>query len=313
GFLMSVPSSRRVTGSLTLLLAACLSASMALAETLSITHSSGTTEVPAHPQKAVVIDWSTLDTLQQLGLTVQGTPTNAAPDLLSQYRDGDYIRAGSLFEPDLEVLKGAQPDLIVLGRRAQGQYAEVSKFGPTIDVTPDPTDLLGSLKRNTRLLAEIYGKQDVAEQKLNGLDESVAQLRELASGQGTGLLILTTGGRMAAFGTGTRFGMIHDVFGMKQAVDNLQTGRHGHSVSFEFLLEADPDWLFVMDRDAAIGRDGIAARQLMDNELVRATKAGSKGQIVYLDPVSWYLLDNSGLGVMQSSVDQLIEVFSAAR
>lgn len=296
-----------------LLLASALAAPALAADTVTITHSSGLTEVPVKPQNAVVIDWSTLDTLQQLGVQVQGTPSNNVPDLLAQYRGEDFIRAGNLFEPDLEVLSNTRPDLIILGRRAQGQYAEVSKFGTTIDLTPDPNDLLGSLERNTRILAEIYGKQAEAEKLLARLSASVAELRELAAEQGKGLLVLTTGGRMAAFGTGTRFGMIHDVFGVQQAVDNLQTGRHGHSVSFEFLLEADPDWLFVMDRDAAIGREGVAAAQLMDNELVKATPAGQHEQIVYLDPVSWYLLDNSGLGVMQASVDQLIEVFSAGR
>lgn len=65
-----------------------------------------------------------------------------------------------------------------------------------------------------------------------------------------------------------------------------------------------------MDRDAAIGREGVAAQRMMDNELVQATTAGAKGQIVYLEPVSWYLLDNSGLGVMQSNVDRLLDVFT---
>lgn len=308
--LPSLPLGRALSG---LLLAFVLSSAVQAADTVTITHSSGETQVPVSPQKAVVIDWSTLDTLQQLGVQVQGTPSNSAPDLLARYQGEGFIRAGSLFEPDLEVLKNSSPDLIILGRRAQGQYAEVSKFCPTIDLTPDPNDLLGSLERNTRILGEIYGKQAEAEEQLARLNASVTELRELAAGQGKGLLVLTTGGRMAAFGAGTRFGMIHDVFGVEQAVDDLQTGRHGHSVSFEFLLEANPDWLFVMDRDAAIGQEGVAAAQLMDNELVKATPAGNKGQIVYLDPVSWYLLDNSGLGVMQASVDQLIEVFSAGR
>ncbi|PAU88243.1 iron ABC transporter substrate-binding protein [Pseudomonas sp. WN033] len=298
-----------VTG---LLLATSFSAAALANETVTIQHSSGETEVPVNPQKAVVIDWSTLDTLQQLGVTVQGTPSNTAPELLKQYRDGDFIRAGSLFEPDLEVLQSTQPDLIITGRRAQGQYAEVAKFGPTIDVTPDPKDLLGSLERNTRLLGQIYAREAEAEALISKLEASVQELRKLTAEQGNGLLVLTTGGRMAAFGSGTRFGMIHDVFGLPPAADNLQVGRHGHSVSFEFLLEANPDWLFVMDRDAAIGREGVAAAQLMDNELVKATTAGQKGQIVYLDPVSWYLLDNSGIGVMQTSVETLIEAFSAA-
>lgn len=283
------------------------------AESLTITHSSGQTQVPLQPENAVVLDWSTLDTLAQLGVTANGIPSSNPPEVLKQYRDGDFIRAGSLFEPDLEVLKNTQPDLIILGRRAQGKYEAVTAFGTTIDLTPDPNDLLGSVERNTLLLGEIFSKQENASELVAQLKSSVAELRSLTEGQGTGLLILTTGGRMAAFGEGTRFGLIHDVFGVEQAVSDLKVGRHGQSVSFEFLLEANPDWLFVMDRDAAIGREGTAAAELMDNELVAATNAGSKEQIVYLDPASWYLLDNSGIGVMQNSADELIKVFAKAR
>ncbi|CEA03612.1 ferric siderophore ABC transporter periplasmic siderophore-binding protein bauB [Pseudomonas saudimassiliensis] len=299
--------------SVCLALALGAGAAVAHSETVTVAHSSGQTQVPVQPHKVVVLDWSTLDTLAQLGVTVAGIPSSNPPEMLKQYREGDFVRAGTLFEPDFEALKSAEPDLIVLGRRAQGKYEEVSKFGTTIDLTPDPNDLLGSVERNTLLLGEIFGKQDKAAELVARLKASVSELRELTAGQGDGLLVLTTGGKMAAFGKGTRFGLIHDVFGVEQAVDELKTGRHGQSVSFEFLLEADPDWLFVMDRDAAIGREGTAAAELMDNELVAATSAGSKGQIVYLDPASWYLLDNSGIGVMQNSVDELIKVFSAAR
>ena len=286
---------------------------VAAAEILQVTHSSGESQVPANPQNVVVLDWSTLDTLTQLGVQVNGIPSSNPPEMLKQYREGDFVRAGTLFEPDFEALKNAGPDLIILGRRAQGKFDEVSKFGTTIDLTPDPNDLLGSVERNTLMLGEIFGKQDKAAELTAELRSSVAELNKLTADRGDGLLVLTTGGRMAAFGRGTRFGLIHDVFGVKEAVQDLKVGRHGQSVSFEFLLEADPDWLFVMDRDAAIGREGTAAAEMMDNELIKATTAGSKAQIVYLDPTSWYLLDNSGIGVMQNSVDELIKVFSDAR
>ncbi len=71
-----------------------------------------------------------------------------------------------------------------------------------------------------------------------------------------------------------------------------------------------PDTTTGHHRDPAIGREGVAAQRMMDNELVQATTEGAKGQIVYLEPVSWYLLDNSGLGVMQSNVDRLLDVFT---
>lgn len=308
-----LPRPGRKSAALSLAFAALLAAPALLlaAGQIEVAHSSGTTQVSSEPAKVVVLDWSVLDTLSALGVEATGIPSSNPPEILKQYRSDKYIKAGTLFEPDFEALKNAQADLIIIGRRSQGQYAEVAKYGPTIDLTPDPNDLLGSVVRNTHTLGEIFGKQAQAKALTDKLEASVEELKALTAGRGTGLTVLTTGGRMSAFGIGTRFGMIHDVFGVTPAVDNLTVGRHGHSVSFEFILEADPDWLFVMDRDAAIGREGTSAAKIMDNELVAATSAGSKGQIIYLDPVNWYLLDNSGVGVMQSSVDSLIQAFSA--
>lgn len=292
-----------------LLLAMPLSA---YAATLTIKHGQGETEVVQNPKTVAVLDWSTLDTLAQLGVEAQGVPvSNAVPRVLEQYADSKYVRVGTLFEPDFEAIKNLQPDLIILGRRGAGHYEEMSKYGPTLDLTPNPGDLLGSVVRNTELLGEIFQRGEEAAKLVAGLHESVEQLQQLTASQGTGLTLLTTGGKMAAFGIGTRFGLIHDVFGMQTAVKDLAVGRHGQSVSYEFILEANPDWLFVMDRDAAIGREGVAAKQMMDNELVAITNAGSKQQIVYLDPEAWYLLDSSGAGVLQSNINQLLEVFGS--
>ena len=289
----------------------CLFAPLQAQELLTIEHAKGQTQVQRTPKTVAVLDWSALDTMAVLGLEAQGIPnSNILPPMLSQYADAKFVSVGTLFEPDYEALKNLKPDLIILGRRAAGQYDEVAQYGPTLDLTPDPTDVLGSVVRNTEILGQIFDREQQAAEHINKLQAAVAQLQKLSAEQGTGLTVLTSGGKMSAFGIGTRFGMIHDVFGVEPAVADLKVGRHGQAVSYEFLLEANPDWLFVMDRDAAIGREGVAAQRMMDNELVQATTAGGKGQIVYLEPVSWYLLDNSGLGVMQSNVDRLLDVFT---
>ena len=58
----------------------------------------------------------------------------------------------------------------------------------------------------------------------------------------------------------------------------------------EFIVEKAPDYIFVMDRDAAIGTDGAKlAREIMENELVMGTDAYKNGNIVYLaHPAVWY-------------------------
>lgn len=118
---------------------------------------------------------------------------------------------------------------------------------------------------------------------------------------------MTSGGRLEALGPGSWFGTLYNDFGVQPATRKLDNGPHGQVVSSEFILQIDPDWLFVIDRDAAIGQTGASARQLLDNELVRQTRTWKAGHVVYLDPVTWYIVGD-GLTALQTMVD---EVFTA--
>jgi iron complex transport system substrate-binding protein len=139
-------------------------------------------------------------------------------------------------------------------------------------------------------------------QRVDQLQRSIGELKTTASKSGRGLLVLTTGGKMSAYGPGSRFGAIHTEFGVTPAVEKLDTANHGQAISFEFILETNPDWLFVLDRDAAIGREGQSARQFLDNDIVRRTTAWQKNQVVYLDAANWYLV-GGGLQALQQNVD----------
>ena len=113
------------------------------------------------------------------------------------------------------------------------------------------------------------------------------------------------GGKISAYGPKSRFGELHDEFGITPADPNLAVAVHGQAISFEYILDIDPDWLFVVDRDAAVRGGAQTAPQLLDNELVRQTAAWKKGHVVYLDPVKVYLTSSS-LRAQQQIVDELI-------
>ena len=70
----------------------------------------------------------------------------------------------------------------------------------------------------------------------------------------------------------------------------IDTSTHGNEASFELIVDKNPNYIFVMDRDAAIGTDGAQlAREIVENELVMGTDAYRNGNIVYLaHPVVWY-------------------------
>jgi len=160
-------------------------------------------------------------------------------------------------------------------------------------------------------IGTIFGKEAEAKAEDEKLDADIAALKEKAAGKGKGLLILTTGGKVSAYGPGSRFGILHDAFGVEPAAPDLSVGNHGQPISYEFILQTNPDWLFVIDRDAAIGREGASAKQLLDNDLVRQTNAWKNDHVVYLDAASWYLV-GGGLTSLHQTVEQISQAFDKA-
>ena len=279
------------------------------AQDLKIQHAKGETAVPLKPKKVLVLDLASLDTLNALGVEVSGVPTARFPEYLSKYGSDKYEKIGTLFEPNYEAVNAAEPDLIIVGGRSSAKYAELAKIAPTIDMTVDPNDYVASVKRNVGLLGKIFDKQADADAQLAKLETSMAALRQEASKAGKGLLVLTTGGKMSAYGPGSRFGLLHGDFGVVPAVEGLATTNHGQAVNAEFILKTNPDWLFVIDRDAATGQGSGAAKKVLDNDLVAQTSAFKNNRIVYLDPVNWYLI-GGGVTALQASIDQIAKAIA---
>lgn len=280
------------------------------AQTLTVKHAAGETTLPGTPKKVAVYDLASLDTLDALGVSVAAVPRGGKPGPLAKFAGDEYAKVGTLFEPDYETLSALSPDLIIVAGRSRAKFADVAKVAPAIDLSLDPTRPYDSAREHIALLGKIFGKASEAKALLDKLDAATAAVKAKAAGAGRGLLILTVGNRMSAFGPGSRFGILHDAFGIVPAVPDLKIGNHGQPANFEFIQKTNPDWLFVIDRDAALGKPGNAAKML-DNELVGRTTAWKKKQVVYLDPANWYLV-GGGAQALQASVDQIGNALAAA-
>jgi len=277
----------------------------ALAEDILVTHAQGETSVPVNPAKVITFDLATIDTLDALGVEIAGLPGTNLPEYLSKYGEDKYLKVGSLFEPDYEAVAAAAPDLIIVAGRSSAAYPELAKIAPTIDLSNDWTKFEASIRANSEILGQIFSKQDEIKALETKLDESIATAKAKAPEAGTALVILTNAGEVTAFGPGSRFGWLYDTLGLKAAASSAEAGAHGDAVSFEYILEANPDWLFVIDRDAATG-GAEAAKQVLDNELVGQTNAWKNGHVVYLDPVRTYII-NGGLPAFTLLVDQVAD------
>jgi iron complex transport system substrate-binding protein len=275
-------------------------------EELTITHFLGETTVKKNPQNVVVFDFGVLETLDTFGVEAAALPKEGTvPSQLEKYKDDEYESVGSLKEPDFEKINEIQPDLIIISARQADLYEDFQEIAPTIYLGVDTTKYMESFVENTKTIGQIFDKEAEAEEELAKIDESIKALNEKAAGlDENGLVVLANEGTLSAYGPASRFGIIHDVFGVKPADEGIEVSTHGQNVTFEYVRETDPDYLFVVDRGAVVttGEASTSAQQLLDNEIMEGTKAAKEDRIVYLDPNYWYL---SGGGLI--SVAEMVK------
>lgn len=267
-------------------------------------------EVPANPASVVTFDIATLDTLHAIGAgdAVVGIPDAVLPDYLAEY--ADLPKVGTLFEPDFEAVAELEPELIVTAARSTGQYDELSEIATTIDLTgayAGTFDPSRGLERAAQL-GEIFGKEDEVADLTAGIEELVETVQSEASG--TALVLSVSGGEYGAFGEGSRFGYFFDELGWTPAVaaadlPGAEGSPHGDTVTNEFILTANPDWIFAFDRGAATG-EGSSAEEALDNELVAQTAAAQDDRIVYLPAGELYIVIN-GLTAIENVLTSVHE------
>jgi iron complex transport system substrate-binding protein len=272
-------------------------------------------EVPLDPERIVAFEMSTVDTVGSLGGEIAGAPLESVPEYLQDFLADDAFNAGTLFEADLIEIEAQQPDLIIIGGRSSGLYEDLSEIAPTIDLGIRGT-YLETLENNVTFLGEVLGAEDEAATALEELNAGIEEAKEATAAAGTGLGLMVSGGQLNALApsdadggsANVRGGLIYDVFGVTPVVDDVASATHGEPVSFEFLLEHDPDVLWVVDRDAATGEaEAGAAAQVLDNEIVHQTTAYSTDSIVYLDPVAWYIV-YGGIATTQLLIDDVMQI-----
>lgn len=294
------------------LLAVAVLLPLAFAQQVTVHHAQGETILEKNPALVFSYDYASIDTLHALGIEVDGAPplAGAAPSWLPT----NLINIGSLFEPDYEEVNASQPDLVIVAGRSAAVYGELARMAPTIDLTFGG-DFYESLQANTRRLASIFDKEAEAEAALSQVEAKIAALRDAVAAGGDGLVVMVNGGSLSvlapATGVAARGMLLYQTLGLKPSVADVEAATHGEPISFEFLLQHDPTWLFILDRDAAIGTEGgQPAAQVLDNELMHQTTAWQEGNIVYLEPFNWYIITGAGLTSANEMLDEIAAAYA---
>ena len=268
----------------------------------------GPVDIDKVPQTLAVFDIAAVDTLDSLGVKIAGLPENLYVPELARLKDGAEM-VGTIFEPDLEALSALAPDLIILGGRSSPQLAATSRIAQSVDMTMDGDDLFAQAKQRLAAYGALVDKQAEAAALAAELDALLVSTREAVQGKGKALILMTSGPKVTAYGKGSRFGWVHAALDLPPAVEDVEAATHGEAISFEFVRDANPDWLIVLDRAAAIGSGEQSAMATLDNELVAETTAWKKKQIVHVPAADFYIAAG-GVQSMQRVLETIRDAFS---
>ena len=267
-------------------------------------------EVPYNPERIAILDMASLDILDALGVgdRVVGT-ADTSLEYLQDYINDDIANLGTIKEADLEAVMACEPDVIFIGGRLSSSYDALSEIAPVVYLATDvEIGVVESVRKNATTIASMFGLEDKVEELMTDFSARIDELKTVSEGK-TAIVGMCTSGSFNVLGNDGRCSIIGVEVGFENiGVDaDIDTSTHGNEASFEFIVEKNPDYIFVMDRDAAIGTDGAQlAKDIMENELVMGTDAYINGNLIYLEhPAVWYTAEGgiTALDIMLSDLE----------
>lgn len=269
----------------------------------------------------VATDNRTFETLESWGVELSAAAVALMPSTIGYKKDDSIIDLGNHNEPDLEALVAVEPQLVVNGQRFTQFHDDIAKLAPdavVLELDPregQPFD--AELKRQVTVLGEVFGKQAEAKKLADDLDAAVARVKAAYDPSQTVMAVTTSGGEIGYIApkVGRTLGPLFDLLGLTPAleVEGATDDHQGDDISVEAIADSNPDWILVMDRDAAIAADdpaySPAAEVLEASAPLSKVTAVAQKQLVYM-PADTYT--NEGIQTYTEYLNTLADAFEAA-
>lgn len=254
-------------------------------------------EVPYDPQRIAILDMASLDIIDSLGLgdRVVGS-TDTTIEYLSDYVPGnsnEIANLGTIKNADLVEVAACEPDIIFIGGRLSSIYKDLSEIAPVVFLSVDTeAGVVASVSENAKTIASIFGKEAEVADRMAEFESRIAALKAEVEGKGA-VVGMYSGSNYNVLGNDGRCSIIGREIGFYNlGVDVGETSAtHGNEASWETIVQLNPEYLFVLDRNTAISStDGNpAVRDALENELVKELDVYKNGNIIYLaHPNVWY-------------------------
>lgn len=201
-----------------------------------------------------------------------------AVDDQSDYPEGVPTTKLSGYEPNVEAILEYEPDLVVAADDTGDLVANLKKARVPTLVLPAATGLEETYSQMERLGAAT-GNPEEAEDAVTEMREGIDRaLADAPDAEGLTYFHELTPDLYTASGS-TFIGQVYGMFGLKSIADRSKTGDDYPQLSREFVVQADPDLVFLADGECC----GVSDADVEDRPGWQQITAVSDGQVHVVD------------------------------
>ncbi|MBV9791382.1 MAG: iron-siderophore ABC transporter substrate-binding protein [Chloroflexi bacterium] len=269
-------------------------------------------EVPAAPQRIVVLTQEDLDAALALGVMpagiTNGQGQNTPPRYLGERVAGLRV-VGDLLRPNLESVAAVNPDLILAGDMNDEQViAQLGEIAPTV-VTMDVDD---DWKTHFAKVAEVLNKQDAGTRVLADYDAEVQAVKAaLGANANARVSVVRWGPTGPSYMQPKQFSvLVLTDLGLQRPAHQPDDGfTHSMPLSLEQINLIDGDWLFLGTLSPE-GEDATAMQSARDTPVFQQLAAVKNNHVVAIDGAVWS--SRGGVLAAQVVLDDVRKALSAS-
>ncbi|WMB28946.1 ABC transporter substrate-binding protein [Streptococcus didelphis] len=137
---------------------------------------------------------------------------------------------------------------------------------------------------------DIFNKEKSVKKYNKKLAKAMSSLKKTVANKKnpSALFVMVNGGELLAQAPSGRFGWLFTDTGFTSVNKELEANTHGTPISFEYLSEKNPKYLFVLDRGATVGKKA-SAKSVLENDVVKETEAVKNNHVLQVNGKDWYI------------------------
>ncbi len=264
------------------------------------------------PKKIACLNYDSVDILDKLGMgdrivgMIKGETT---PKHLQKYSDDpSIVDLGDMKTPHMQALAELKPHVILASGRTAKLYDELIKIAPTMIVAVDSKDgFFKGVKDIAIKHGILMGKEKDIQKSLASIEQRMERVRKNTDGRsaiqaifvGENLHIL--GGKSAEGQKSSRV-LIADL-GFDNVAEDFDRSNK-EITSYDYILEKNPEFIFVLDKNTAINSEAAKAKDVLPKqEKLLKTTAFKESKLVFLNPESTWYLNSGGLTALETMIN----------